>query len=353
MTMDEKQFLQRLADLPATPTASDYREIGRALLPYIQAQVPPMGEGCTSARLRFLTTIARHDLSLARLMEGHLDATQILREAGRPADPGCLYGVWASGGPADTLQVSPGASGGETVELAGQKPFCSGADIVDRALIHVSSIEQLLEVPMRGTGPGARPGFDSGLWQAPAFEETHTWTVLFDRMPVPSDAAVGPRKWYFERPGFCLGAMAPAACWAGGALALVDAVRSRPLRDGHARAHLGAMLTQAVSMRALLDWGAEQIDIDPTDASGDMFSSALLVRHHVERGCTEILDRFGRTLGPRPYAFDTENARRIAELNLYIRQCHAERDLEELGEYASTHPDFPGFLAPRSGPAAR
>jgi len=42
------------------------------------------------------------------------------------------------------------------------------------------------------------------------------------------------------------------------------------------------------------------------------------------------LDRFGRATGPQLLAFDPDTVRRYSELTLYIRQCHAERDLESL-----------------------
>lgn len=105
MTMDDSALNERLQELPEAPTANDYRSFARGLLPHIHEQVPPMGEGQSLNRLRFLTVVARHDLSLARLIEGHLDATQILREAQRPCDPSRLYGIWASGGPADTTTL--------------------------------------------------------------------------------------------------------------------------------------------------------------------------------------------------------------------------------------------------------
>ena len=44
----------------------------------------------------------------------------------------------------------------------------------------------------------------------------------------------------------------------------------------------------------------------------------------------DVLDRFGRATGPQLLAFDGGIARRHAELALYIRQCHAERDLESI-----------------------
>jgi hypothetical protein len=36
-------------------------------------------------------------------------------------------------------------------------------------------------------------------------------------------------------------------------------------------------------------------------------------------------------LGPGPLAFDEPHARRVADLTLYVRQHHADRDLAGLG----------------------
>lgn len=340
MNLHQSQLAYLLSSLPDRPVSKDYQAAAKKLLPYIHSQVPPMGEGQSAARLNFLTTVGRHDLSLARLIEGHLDATQILREAQSPVDKQALYAIWASGGPADSLSITQKGSSESGLELTGTKPFCSGSDIADRALIYIYPNEQLVDVDMHADGAEGHIEFDGKAWESPAFSDTHTWSVALKELPITRDNYIGDYKWYFERPGFCLGALGPAACWAGGAMALVDSVRQRTLKDGHAKAHLGAMAALVCGMRSMLQWGAQQIDADPINESGQLFPSALLVRHQIERGCTEILDRFGRTLGPRPYAFERDNARRIAELTLYIRQCHAERDLEELGSYLGEHPEF-------------
>ena len=49
------------------------------------------------------------------------------------------------------------------------------------------------------------------------------------------------------------------------------------------------------------------------------------------RAAAEAIDRFGRALGPRPLIRDADVIRRITEVQLYVRQCHAERDLAALG----------------------
>jgi hypothetical protein len=51
----------------------------------------------------------------------------------------------------------------------------------------------------------------------------------------------------------------------------------------------------------------------------------------VEAAAREVLDRTGRALGAGPLCRDGAHARRVADLTVYLRQHHGERDLAELG----------------------
>ena len=98
-----------------------------------QAEVlPKPGSGGTPARFAALADWAAHDLSLARLVEGHVDALAILAEAGKKADPGAVYGVWAARQPVGGTTASHAADGWH---LKGTKSFCSGSTRIDRALV--------------------------------------------------------------------------------------------------------------------------------------------------------------------------------------------------------------------------
>ena len=44
----------------------------------------------------------------------------------------------------------------------------------------------------------------------------------------------------------------------------------------------------------------------------------------------------GRALGAGPLAHDAEHAQRVADLSVYVRQHHGERDLAGLGELLRT-----------------
>jgi hypothetical protein len=55
----------------------------------------------------------------------------------------------------------------------------------------------------------------------------------------------------------------------------------------------------------------------------------------VEHAVDEVITRTGRALGPKLLALDGEHAQRVADLTLYVRQSHAERDLAVLGRLAA------------------
>ena len=50
---------------------------------------------------------------------------------------------------------------------------------------------------------------------------------------------------------------------------------------------------------------------------------------------TEVMARVGRALGAGPLCHDEVHSRRVADLTVYLRQHHAERDLAELGALAA------------------
>lgn len=296
-------------------------------------ELPDPGSGRTPERWRALFDIGRTDVALARLVEAHTDAVAILHEAGRAPVAGVAYGVWAADDPRARLALSRHAPSG-SARLTGTKAFCTGAGVVDRALVTVPAEDGvlLLDVDVR---PGSRTAVDTSKWITDAFAETRTGTVSFDSVDVAPSAIVGGANWYLDRPGFWHGACGPAACWAGGAAGLADWMLEQMAAPGagadpHRDAHLGAVQTIRWRLQAVLAAAGAEIDAAPEDQPA-AHRRALAVRHDVERGCAEILDRLGRALGPRPYAFDVAVSRRLAEVQLYIRQCHAERDLGALG----------------------
>jgi alkylation response protein AidB-like acyl-CoA dehydrogenase len=288
--------------------------------------LPLPGQGSTPLRHRQLLRWGRQDLSLARIAEAHTDAHAILAESTCGARPAALYGVWAADGPASRLEARRLADG--RWRLDGRKQFCSGASFLDAALVtaHDQSGILLFDVSLTEQGIRVLPSE----WKNPALADTGTVSVEFSELEVDAAKQVGAAQWYLRRPGFWHGALGPAACWAGGALSLIEAATALGRKDPHSRAQVGALQALGWGLHAMLEQSGREIDADPLDRAQEARVRALKVRHLIERACTEVLDRFGRATGPQLLAHDEQVIRQYGALALYIRQCHAERDLETI-----------------------
>ncbi len=298
----------------------------RSLLDSGALDLTDPGGGATSTRLAELSVIARRgSVSVARLVEAHTDAVAILHEADRVPEPGAFYGVWAS--QTTTAGVVLDESG---TTIRGSMGFASGLGIVDRALVttRTSDGTVLVDVDVRHGGGDSVVG-DVGGWASPALVDTATGSVAFVDHPVAVSDVLGDPGWYLRRPGFWHGACGPAACWAGAAQGLVD-VSSRLVDDDpHRRAHHGALVAHDWTLASLLDAAGRQLDAEPGDvAVGERVARSL--RFAVAGICRDVMDRFGRAFGPRPYVQDPDAAQRVVDLDLYIKQHHAERELPHI-----------------------
>lgn len=294
-------------------------------------EMPLPGKGQTDLRHLRLMELGRRNLSMARLAEAHLDAVAILAEAGRSPKEDALYGVWASEIPGEALNLSASAEG---FLVNGRKMFCSGAALIDRALVTVTQPEhRLVDIDLRA---GANTiTLDESGWKTQAFRETKTAAVTFRNTAILEKEIIGPVGWYLDRSSFWHGGCGPAACWAGGAEGLVEYASTQSRRDPHTLAHLAAMRASVWGMRSFLEKAGREIDIDPDNRLHAQIR-ALTARHLIEQACTDVLRRFARAYGPYPLAMNEESAQRYQELDLYLRQSHAERDLESLGRLIPT-----------------
>ncbi len=297
----------------------------------VKEHLPLPGGGETAARHKTLFAIAREDVSLAKLSEAHWDAVAILADAGRTPVPDALYAVWASEVAGKAIQVASFEGG---FVLRGEKPFCSGLGLADRALVTAGEpVPSLFEVDLRANSSSLEANLD--VWTVSAFASTHTGALAFHAVPVPEDGLVGSPGWYLQRPGFWHGACGPASCWAGGVAGLLDYALRSKRRDPHTLAHLGALSSNVWAMEALLAQAGAEIDQYPEDYAA-AHRRALTLRHIVEQLGTDSLRRFARAYGPQPLSMNAPVARRYAEIDLFLRQAHGERDLQALGEALSS-----------------
>jgi alkylation response protein AidB-like acyl-CoA dehydrogenase len=290
-------------------------------------ELPLPASGATAERWNQLAALAQEDVVAGRVAEAHVDAVAILHELGaKPPQPRQLWGVWAAEPPDAVLTASPADDG--DVSLSGTKAWCSGAGFCTHALVtaRLPGGERALFAVAVDRAVRALPS----TWSNPGMAGSDTRSVQFtDARAVP----VGDPGAYLTRPGFWHGAVGVAACWLGGARAVAEPLY-RKASDPHALAHLGAVDAALTAAGATLADAAALVDADPFDRAGRAELVARRARAVVEHAVDEVLTRTGRALGPGPLAQDSRHAGRVADLTVYVRQSHAERDLAALGQLA-------------------
>ena len=309
------------------------------------------GGGRTRDLWEALATLAAADLGIARAVEPHLDALAILdqeRAAGDGANrdraaadadpiPG-TWGVFAAEGGGDPLQAVPADDAGSPADspaasgdavLTGTKPWCSLAGSLSHALITAASADgtrALYAVRLDHPGVEVVPG----AWAVRGLVEVPSGPLRMTGVPA---RRVGAPGWYLERAGFHWGAIGVAACWHGGAVGLartLQAAAARPGADRLTLMHLGAVDAALAASRGALDEAARLVDRGLAEGEEGRLL-AKRVRGIAARAAEETLMHVAHALGPAPLAQDPVHAKRVADLELYVRQHHAERDDASLG----------------------
>ncbi|MGY4859190.1 acyl-CoA dehydrogenase [Cryobacterium sp. AP23] len=339
--------LDELADAAWQVDGNADRAIGFAIR--TAAALPQPGTGRTLELFDALATVAAADLTAARVLEAHTDALAILAQAdAAPVDatPAAVdagdahiaasrvqsaWGVFAAEAPGQRVSATRVDGGWR---LDGGKPWCSLAGSLGRALVTAHTTPEgaeparrrLFEVDL--TAPGVT--VQDGAWVATGLTQVPSGPVSFVAVPA---VPVGADDWYLTRPGFSWGGVQVAACWWGGAVGIARRLRAAALErepDQIMLAHLGAIDLALIGAGAALADAAAAIDNgDAVGEAGTLL--AARVRGLVARSVDEVLGRVGHALGPAPLALDARHARRAADLTLYVRQHHAERDDAALG----------------------
>lgn len=293
---------------------------------------PKPGDGRTVQLWEILASTASVDVGVARILEPHLDALAILAQADNVnlhrvgANADSTWGVYAAEGAEFALTAS--GSEGEWL-LDGVKPWCSLARDVSHALVtaHTGpSTRRLFAVNMAHAGvvPVDVP------WVSRGLQQVASTPVQFAHVPA---VPVGEERWYLTRPGFAWGGLGVSACWWGGAIGVARLLYRQALQrepDQVALTLLGAVDTALNAARAALAEASVLVDHQAASAPSPSIL-ARRVRNLVAEVAESTITHVGHALGPAPLALDEEHARRVADLQIYIRQHHAERDHAALG----------------------
>lgn len=328
------EVLSRLGDQASACQGSAAAALNLAIS--LGAIVPQPGNGSSAALWSALSTVAAADITVARVLEPHLDALAILNQASLANEARSLdtlgvtdestWGVFAAEAPSAQVDASEGDTGWY---LSGRKFWCSLAGSLSHALVTAhtgGSARRLFAVSLRQPGVAVA----EGAWHATGLTAVPSGPVDFSHVEA---IPVGEDDWYLRRPGFAWGGIGVAACWWGGAIGIArrarEAARSRE-PDQIALLHLGAIDTALHSASLALSAAATLVDNPDSDHESSVIC-ALRTRAVVAASAEDVIRRVGHALGPGPLSLEPDHARRVADLQLYLRQHHAERDEAALG----------------------
>jgi alkylation response protein AidB-like acyl-CoA dehydrogenase len=336
---DEAAVSAALAEVARRAAAADAgsEDLGPSLAALRQAGVfdilaayadPVPGDRVVGEIVTLLRRIGRANLSVGRLVEGHLNAHRLVALYATPAQrasveaalaDGALLGVWgADGDPPLSIENQ-----GDSIALSGTKRFASGLGLVSPAVVSVRTPDgaQLLLVP---TSSAERMNCAS--WTTSGMKATLSGTFDFDGMAVGTDARLGRPGDYVREPHFEGGVWRYATLHVGGMEALAEAARWHAVEGGFAddpltAARLADLAIACETGRLWVEAAATRVE---AAGAGEDVAYVLLAREAVERACLSAIETVDRLIGAASF-FAGHPAERVRrDLSFFLRQANLD-----------------------------
>lgn len=289
-------------------------------------------DGYRDAELAAVRSVAATDLALGRVFDGHRNAVERLvhhRPHDVPADEVAAaargevaLGVWgAEPGPGDGPPAVLHESSDGLV-LRGVKTFCSGAGLLDRAIVLVRRTPEAPPIlPVLVDLRSAETvRIDREWFVGTALRESRSDRVVFDDAPVL--AVLGSEGTLSTEPWISGDALRSSAVWAGG----VDTVVRRLIEHGRARSGDAAdleRLGRADAIRATVDvWLAAGLAAVEGEHAGGVAAAPVIgaMRLELTERIRELLRIGAELTGSRGLVADAEYSAARAGLDVLLLQ---------------------------------
>lgn len=311
---------------------------------------PPLETGRSEDLLWLLAAVGRGDLSVGRILEGHVNVLFLIRSFGTReqqrlygeiAKRGGLFGVWNTDLPGEPLRL-------DDDRLVGRKSFSTGVDGLSHAVVTIASDRgrEMLMVPLGGFG------VDRSWWRPLGMRASGSHVVDFTGFKIGEVHQLGPADAYVRQPWFSVGAMRFAAVQVGGMHALLDIAADHLKRTGrtadpYQRHRLGLMATAVETgygwlRRAAESWSRAEASEDDVSAD-EAVATVNAARGAVEQTALEVLELAERGVGAGGMIAPHPLERRIRDLRTYLRQPNPDGALAAVGAAVSTGAWAPGL----------
>jgi hypothetical protein len=324
----------------------------------LAATIGAAGDGrSVRAEWDLLRRVAAADASVARILDGHLNAVERLEVAAEPelrerelaavAAGQRLLGVWGADPGPDEGDPARLAETGTGPVLRGVKTFCSGAGGLDATLVMVCNDD--------GEAPalvlldcGAEVEVDRGWYRAAGLRASESHRVVFHDAPVT--AVLGGPGELARDPWFSRDAMRTAATWAGMVDAAADAAlddlaarrADEPLaqlaagRIEAARGTVDAWLERAAAVAdaAIAPVESDRLRLDPhsgNECRRSPRATGIAMRAEIDRAAKLVLVEAAAACGSHPFVTGGRLDRARRDLETFLLQHRLDPLLAKLG----------------------
>lgn len=303
------------------------------------------------ATARKLMRVAAVNLSVARLLEGHMNALRLVEthgEAGQLFEmrelvrSGAFLGVWgADGDPPVRVADTNG-------KLAGRKKYASGLGTVTHAIlsVDVSSQTRLCLIDVQDK---ARQ--DSQSWSMLGMRATRSGQFDVTGIDGARVMWIGPPDIYTSEPGFIGGVWRIAALQLGATLGLLEAAARKLAElgrlDAEAQmARLTPVVIRAMSAEGLTTKAAEFAEshaaVEAPERAVALSAAARLLTEEIG---LQAITAAEQSLGILHFETDSESGRIARDLAVYMRQAARDALLLRVGKYVLRQPTFGDLMS--------
>jgi hypothetical protein len=281
--------------------------------------------------------VARADGSVARILDGHLNAVERVallapepvrgEELAAVAAGERRMGVWGADplpgeGPPAVLHGPPGDR-----RIAGEKVFCSGAGGIGRALVTARDRAGRPMLALVDVTDGVT--IDRGWFRGSGLRTAESHRVRFDDARVL--AVLGAPGELVREPWFSRDAIRTAACWAGIADRAADAALAA-LADRPAAGELEALAAgRIMGALATIDRWMDGAAREAADPAADLRATSVQLRAAVAGACRVVIDEGTRATGSRPLVDGGHLDRCRRDLDLFLLQHRLDPMVARLG----------------------
>ena len=304
----------------------------------------------TAALLDVLKAVGRSNGAVGRIFEGHINTLYLIHLYADTAqrefwftqvkENRKLFGVWNTD---DTTGITFKVSN-EEVMVNGGKTFCSGADLVDYALIGGKinvpadgSDWQMVIVPMTEVEEFR---IDRKSWQPMGMKASVSYTIDFSGIQLTPQALLGQPGEYLKAPYFLGGSIRFASVQLGMAEAIynktVAFLRSlNRLEDPFQKMRIGKMAMAIHSGQLWIDKGGKHFDEWKGTAAlhERLVAYANLTRLTIESVCLEVLQLSTLCVGAKGLMGPGDLERWHRDLSYYLRQPAPDATLQNAANY--------------------